>query len=50
MLGSDVPDPGMVSEGTKCGEDKVRRGRKRGREGDRKEMLMSSSSVVFRCV
>ncbi|XP_029985689.1 disintegrin and metalloproteinase domain-containing protein 9 isoform X1 [Sphaeramia orbicularis] len=23
MLGSDVPDPGMVSEGTKCGEDKV---------------------------
>lgn len=25
-LGSDVPDPGMVNEGTKCGEDKVRRG------------------------
>lgn len=23
MLGSDVPDPGMVSEGTKCGENKV---------------------------
>uniref|UniRef100_A0A3B5AU62 ADAM metallopeptidase domain 9 n=1 Tax=Stegastes partitus TaxID=144197 RepID=A0A3B5AU62_9TELE len=23
MLGSDVPDPGMVTEGTKCGEDKV---------------------------
>ncbi|XP_076003609.1 disintegrin and metalloproteinase domain-containing protein 9-like isoform X2 [Genypterus blacodes] len=23
MLGSDVPDPGMVNEGTKCGEDKV---------------------------
>ncbi|XP_035021142.1 disintegrin and metalloproteinase domain-containing protein 9 isoform X1 [Hippoglossus stenolepis] len=23
MLGSDVPDPGMVSEGTKCGDDKV---------------------------
>lgn len=23
MLGSDVPDPGMVAEGTKCGEDKV---------------------------
>ncbi|XP_011613609.1 disintegrin and metalloproteinase domain-containing protein 9 [Takifugu rubripes] len=22
-LGSDVPDPGMVNEGTKCGEDKV---------------------------
>uniref|UniRef100_A0A3P9AVP0 ADAM metallopeptidase domain 9a n=1 Tax=Maylandia zebra TaxID=106582 RepID=A0A3P9AVP0_9CICH len=25
MLGSDVPDPGMVNEGTKCGENKVRR-------------------------
>lgn len=24
MLGSDVPDPGMVNEGTKCGENKVR--------------------------
>ena len=24
-LGSDVPDPGMVNEGTKCGEDKVGR-------------------------
>ncbi|XP_054630588.1 disintegrin and metalloproteinase domain-containing protein 9-like isoform X1 [Dunckerocampus dactyliophorus] len=23
MLGSDVPDPGMVNEGTKCGEGKV---------------------------
>nr|XP_046242494.1 disintegrin and metalloproteinase domain-containing protein 9 isoform X2 [Scatophagus argus] len=23
MLGSDVPDPGMVSEGTKCGDNKV---------------------------
>ncbi|XP_069378979.1 disintegrin and metalloproteinase domain-containing protein 9 isoform X2 [Paralichthys olivaceus] len=23
MLGSDVPDPGMVNEGTKCGDDKV---------------------------
>uniref|UniRef100_A0AAX7T6H3 ADAM metallopeptidase domain 9 n=1 Tax=Astatotilapia calliptera TaxID=8154 RepID=A0AAX7T6H3_ASTCA len=23
MLGSDVPDPGMVNEGTKCGENKV---------------------------
>lgn len=23
-LGSDVPDPGMVDEGTKCGEDMVR--------------------------
>ncbi|XP_056129716.1 disintegrin and metalloproteinase domain-containing protein 9 [Lampris incognitus] len=23
MLGSDVPDPGMVTEGTKCGENKV---------------------------
>ncbi|XP_057687591.1 disintegrin and metalloproteinase domain-containing protein 9-like isoform X1 [Corythoichthys intestinalis] len=23
MLGSDVPDPGMVNEGTKCGRDKV---------------------------
>lgn len=22
-LGSDVPDPGMVNEGTKCGEDRV---------------------------
>lgn len=22
-LGSDVPDPGMVTEGTKCGDDKV---------------------------
>lgn len=25
MLGLDVPDPGMVNEGTKCGEDQVRR-------------------------
>ena len=25
MLGSDVPDPGMVNEGTKCGDNKVRR-------------------------
>lgn len=24
MLGSDVPDPGMVNEGTKCGDNKVR--------------------------
>uniref|UniRef100_A0A3B3BT49 ADAM metallopeptidase domain 9a n=1 Tax=Oryzias melastigma TaxID=30732 RepID=A0A3B3BT49_ORYME len=24
-LGSDVPDPGMVNEGTKCGDNKVRR-------------------------
>uniref|UniRef100_A0A3Q2WIY5 ADAM metallopeptidase domain 9a n=1 Tax=Haplochromis burtoni TaxID=8153 RepID=A0A3Q2WIY5_HAPBU len=24
MLGSDVPDPGMVNEGTKCGENKCR--------------------------
>lgn len=24
LLGSDVPDPGMVNEGTKCGENKVR--------------------------
>ncbi|XP_067269291.1 disintegrin and metalloproteinase domain-containing protein 9 isoform X3 [Pseudorasbora parva] len=23
LLGSDVPDPGMVNEGTKCGENKV---------------------------
>ncbi|XP_051924891.1 disintegrin and metalloproteinase domain-containing protein 9-like [Hippocampus zosterae] len=23
MLGSDVPDPGMVNQGTKCGRDKV---------------------------
>ncbi|XP_042278380.1 disintegrin and metalloproteinase domain-containing protein 9-like isoform X2 [Thunnus maccoyii] len=23
MLGSDVPDPGMVNEGTKCGDNKV---------------------------
>ncbi|XP_077377994.1 disintegrin and metalloproteinase domain-containing protein 9-like [Festucalex cinctus] len=23
MLGSDVPDPGMVNQGTKCGHDKV---------------------------
>ncbi|XP_034027265.1 disintegrin and metalloproteinase domain-containing protein 9 [Thalassophryne amazonica] len=23
MLGSDVPDPGMVTEGTKCGDNKV---------------------------
>ncbi|XP_068617002.1 disintegrin and metalloproteinase domain-containing protein 9 [Brachionichthys hirsutus] len=23
LLGSDVPDPGMVNEGTKCGDDKV---------------------------
>lgn len=23
MLGSDVPDPGMVSQGTKCGDNKV---------------------------
>ncbi|KAL4660176.1 disintegrin and metalloproteinase domain-containing protein 9-like isoform X1 [Arapaima gigas] len=23
MLGSDVPDPGMVNEGTKCGQNKV---------------------------
>ncbi|KAG7282372.1 hypothetical protein CRUP_029693 [Coryphaenoides rupestris] len=23
MLGSDVPDPGMVSEGTRCGDNKV---------------------------
>lgn len=22
-LGSDIPDPGMVNEGTKCGEDRV---------------------------
>lgn len=29
-LGSDVPDPGMVNEGTKCGEDKVRRREGRG--------------------
>uniref|UniRef100_A0A3B4Y5R3 EGF-like domain-containing protein n=1 Tax=Seriola lalandi dorsalis TaxID=1841481 RepID=A0A3B4Y5R3_SERLL len=24
MLGSDVPDPGMVNEGTKCGDNKCR--------------------------
>lgn len=23
LLGSDVPDPGMVNEGTKCGDNKV---------------------------
>lgn len=28
MLGSDVPDPGMVNEGTKCGDNKVSRRRK----------------------
>ena len=42
MLGSDVPDPGMVNEGTKCGDDKVRRrrGRGRGRGGGRGDGLM----------
>ena len=30
MLGSDVPDPGMVNEGTKCGDNKVRRRRTEG--------------------
>jgi len=24
LLGSDVPDPGMVNEGTKCGANKVK--------------------------
>lgn len=43
-LGSDVPDPGMVNEGTKCGDDKVRVG---GRGGWRAELTLSSS-VVFR--
>lgn len=42
-LGSDVPDPGMVNEGTKCGDDKVRRGWGRWRVE-----LTPSSSVVFR--
>lgn len=28
LLGSDVPDPGMVNEGTKCGDNKVSRRRK----------------------
>lgn len=35
-LGSDVPDPGMVNEGTKCGEDKVRGGGEGGEEGERR--------------
>lgn len=46
MLGSDVPDPGMVNEGTKCGDNKVRR-RGGGEEGKRRRVDVFSS-VVFR--
>lgn len=37
MLGSDVPDPGMVNEGTKCGDNKVRRRGEGGKETCREE-------------
>lgn len=48
MLGSDVPDPGMVNEGSKCGDNKVRR-RSRGQGnggggGGREEVIEGSKS------
>lgn len=54
MLGSDVPDPGMVNEGTKCGENKVRRREEgRGRGGNNEVLKLVSSSaqvcVNFEC-
>lgn len=36
-LGSDVPDPGMVNEGTKCGDNKVRKGGGRNRKEEVEE-------------
>jgi len=47
MLGSDVPDPGMVAEGSRCGEGKVRRrSRRRSLKCCRRVLMLISSSVV----
>lgn len=53
MLGSDVSDPGMVNEGTKCGVDEVRRRTGGGGGGgDEDELIVSPCIQVcmnFEC-